>query len=301
VTNMPMFPEHASGDDDTPLPLIVAKKWGFPLAFHIVEGKYVYAIHDWVRGLLEEQDIRHIWLNFKKLNPNYGTLFSTSRMAYKTSNGRTHMRDFTTDAGLYLFTQRLRITTTRPILEEIRNFLAASGAFVDEVRLDPTTVLTSGAMTPDQAIDAGIAMYRAQGKDDEWIQARLDGKIKRNHFIIALKSAVADMLTPHHYATATDDIYRGLWGRTASHLRKQLELPKKASLRDHQPMLGLEYQRIAEGASAKKLGQRQELNWDEARDIVKMVAAFVGRQAKEMSELLEMDLATGFPLLITGS
>ena len=44
MTNLPMFPEHDSGNDDTPLPLLVAKKWDFPLAYHIVEGKYFYAI-----------------------------------------------------------------------------------------------------------------------------------------------------------------------------------------------------------------------------------------------------------------
>ena len=198
------------------------------------------------------------------------------------------------------FNQYLRTGHERPVLNEIRDFLAASGAFVDEIRLNPKTVLTSGAMTPDQALDAAIEMCRAQGKDDMWIQARLEGKIKRNHFVIALKEAVAETLNRRHYATATDDIYTGLWGRTAARLKQELDLPKKASLRDHQPMLGLEYQRIAEGASAQKLGQRQELTWQEAREIVKMVAAFVGRQAKEMGEMLETDLATGRPLLMGG-
>ena len=41
MTNLPMFPEHDSGNDDTPLPLLIAKKWGFPLAYHIVDGKYL--------------------------------------------------------------------------------------------------------------------------------------------------------------------------------------------------------------------------------------------------------------------
>jgi hypothetical protein len=76
-----------------------------------------------------------------------------------------------------------------------------------------------------------------------------------------------------------------------------LELPKKASLRDHQPLLALHYQGIAEEVSAQKLGQREELEWNEAREIVATVAAFIGRQAQETSQLLKMDLATGKPLL----
>jgi hypothetical protein len=300
MTILPMFPEHDSGSDDTPLPLLVAKKWDFPLAYHIVDGTYFYAINDWVRGLTGLKDVSSVWAHFKRHQTWNEILKSIQGLSYKASDGKTYSREFTVDKSLYLIAEYMRVTKSRPVLDEIRKFLAASGAFVDEIRLNPKSALTSGAMTPDQALDAAIEMYRAQGKDDEWIQARLDGKIKRNQFIIALKSAVADMLNPRHYATATDDIYRGLWGRTAARLKQQLELPKKASLRDHQPMLGLEYQRIAEGASAQKLGQRQELTWEEAREIVKMVAAFVGRQAREMSELLETDLATGFPLLISG-
>jgi len=300
VTNLPMFPEHDSGDDNTPLPLLVAKKWDFPLAYHIVDGKYYYTIQDWMRGLSGLKDISTIWAYFKKQEAWNQILNSIEYLPYKATDGKTYSREYIDADGLYIIAQYLRIKRSRPVLLEIRKFLAAAGVLIDEMRLNPKTVLTSGAMTPDQALDAAIEMYRAQGKDDEWIQARLDGKIKRNQFIIALKSAVADMLNPRHYATATDDIYRGLWGRTAARLKQQLDLPKKASLRDHQPMLGLEYQRIAEGASARKLGQRQELTWEEAREIVKMVAAFVGRQATEMSELLEMDLATGFPLLISG-
>jgi hypothetical protein len=152
-------------------------------------------------------------------------------------------------------------------------------------------------MTPDQVFEAAIEAYRAQGKTDAWIRARVDGKIKRHQFTNALAAAVSDVLNRSHYAIATDDIYKGLWGRTASYLKDELELPKKASLRDHQPMLALHYQGIAEEVSAKKLGERQELEWNEARQIVQDVAAFIGRQAKETSQLLQMDLATGKPLL----
>jgi hypothetical protein len=49
--------------------------------------------------------------------------------------------------------------------------------------------------------------------------------------------------------------------------------------------------------AAQKLGERQEVSWSEARAIVQHIAAFIGRQAKETSSLLGMDLATGRPLL----
>ncbi|HEX2907559.1 MAG TPA: hypothetical protein VHO69_11895 [Phototrophicaceae bacterium] len=142
-----------------------------------------------------------------------------------------------------------------------------------------------------------IDYHRKRGKDDRWIQMRIDSKIKRNQFTAALAEFVQDVLTPRHYATATDDVYRGLWNRTASTLKHELGISNSRSLRDHQPILALYYQGIVEEVCAEKLGEREELWWDEAREIIRHVAAIIGRQAKETSELLQKDLATGKPLL----
>ncbi|NJR12452.1 hypothetical protein HC776_00740 [bacterium] len=168
------------------------------------------------------------------------------------------------------------------------------------MRLDPKTVLVSGAITPDQALDAVIQMYRDQGKSDEWIQMRLQSKIKRDEFVKALGAAVQDFINHRHYAIATNDIYVGLWGRTAGHLKQELSVSKSGSLRDKQPMMALYFQGIAEEAAADKLGSRQDLTWHEARDIIKTVAGMVGRYANEMSVYLGKDLATGRPLLVKG-
>jgi hypothetical protein len=297
MTILPMFPEHDSESDDTPLPLLVAKKWDFPLAFHIVDDKYFYAIQDWVRGLTETEDIRLLWGQFKKQEHWNQMLISNQRLPYRASDGKVYQRDYTIDENLYTIAQYLRVTRARPVLNEIRQFLSKAGVFVDEVRLDPTRVLTSGAISPDQAIDAGIEMYRAQGKSDAWIQMRVESKIKRDTFVKALGHAIAEVLNRRHYAIATNDIYTGLWQRTAAKLKQELLVSKNGSLRDRQPTMALYFQGIAEEACADKLDQRQELSWNEARDIIKTVSSMVGRYAKEMSEYLGKDLATGRPLL----
>ncbi|MCK6580036.1 MAG: hypothetical protein L6Q98_18240 [Anaerolineae bacterium] len=148
---------------------------------------------------------------------------STRRLPYTAADGKTYKRDYTTDRGLYLIAQYLRVKHDRPVLDEIRRFLAAAGAFVD--------------------------------------------------------------------------IYRGLWGRPAAALRKELSISSNANLRDHQPTLALYYQGIVEEVCAQKLGEREEVWWEEARDIIRRVAAIIGRQAQETSALLERDIATGKSLL----
>jgi len=291
---LPIIPS-TNKNKDLPLPLIVAERWNFPLACVKTPNGPFYPIQDWIRGLTATNNPIRIWSDLK--NSTTQLFGSTVELPYKASDGKTYQVEHVNDKGLYVIAQGLRVTKSRPALAAIKRFLAEAGAFVDEVRLDPNSIVSSGAMTPDQAIDAAIQAYRAQGKDDKWIRARIEGKIKRNLFTAALNAAVAEALSPRQYATATDDIYVGLWGRTSAYLKGELKLPKSASLRDHQPTLALDYQRIAEGVAAQKLGDRSELSWEEARSIVKTVANFIGQQARATSELLNTDLATGKPLL----
>jgi hypothetical protein len=296
MTTLPLFPADSSNHDDKPLPLIVASRWNFPLAHVETEGGMMYAVQDWMRGLTGEQDTRYVLAKFKKTEIGKQVLTSSQRLKYKTSDGKTQQRDYINDKGLYLIAQYMRVTQDRPMLDEIRRFLASAGAFVDEVRREPEKLLES-VQNPDKLLDAFIAYYRKQGKDDRWIQTRIETKIKRNHFTAALNEFVIEAMTPRRFATATDDVYQGLWRRSAATLKEQLRVPKNGSLRDHQPILALHYQGIVEEVCAQKLEQRDEVTWDEARAIIQTIAAIIGRQADETSQLLQQDIATGSPLL----
>jgi hypothetical protein len=119
-----MFPDDTQRNDDTPLPLLVAKKWNFRLSYHIVDGKHYYAIQDWIRGLTGTEDIRRVWDQFKKQKLWNQTSISNRRLPYRASDGKTYPREFISDQGLYLIAQYLRPTRARPVLHEIREFLA---------------------------------------------------------------------------------------------------------------------------------------------------------------------------------
>jgi hypothetical protein len=289
-TLLPVIPD--ADDVSLPLPLIVAQKWGFPLAHIQTNEGYFYAVQDWLRGLTGEKNVGHVQANLKKQ-----LVISNDQLPYQATDGKTYQVDFTDDKGLYLIAQYLRSTKARPLLVAIKTYLSEAGAFVDLVRREPDTAITSGALSPDEAIDAAIDAYRRQGKDDRWISARLTGKIKRRQFTAALKAAVREMLTQPQYGQATDEVYKGLWGRTAVYLRKEMALPPKASLRDHQPALALSYQTLAEDVAAQKLGDQSELSWAEARQIVRVVAEMIGEQAAVTAKYLGVDIATGRVML----
>jgi hypothetical protein len=121
MTNLPMFPQSTS-NDDTPLPLIVAKRWNFPLAHISSENGKFYAVQDWMRVLSSENETRYLWAQFKKTDAGKQMLSSNQRLPYKASDGKTYQRDYTDDKGLYLIAQYLRVMHDRPVLDEIRLF-----------------------------------------------------------------------------------------------------------------------------------------------------------------------------------
>jgi hypothetical protein len=288
---------HLEDSQDLPLPLIVAHYWNFPLAHHVKGREYWYAIQDWIAGLLSA-DTRKASKRWDDMQRALGadTSVLVGHMPYVTREGKTYQRDFTNDKGLYLIAQHLRATKGRTLLAEIKEYLAKAGVFVDEIRRDPTHVVASGVLDPEQAIQSAIEEYRRRGKDDNWINARLTGIVSRHRFTTALKIAIKDIVQ-NHYARATNEVYLGLWSRTADILKTELDLSKKENLRDNQPTLGLMYQGIAEEACARKLGTREELPFQEGLEIIRQISVMIGEQAKITSQYLGMDLATGRALL----
>jgi hypothetical protein len=299
MNQLPLIFDNNSNNEELPLPLIVAQRWNFPLAHVQTEAGMVYAVQDWMRGLSGEESVRNLWTKFKTTAAWNQLSTLIHQLPYKAKNGKTYQLDHTSDKGLYLIAQYMRVKHDRPMLTEIRQFLAAAGAFVDQIRLEPELMVDS-VKDPDKLLDAFIAYHRKRGMSDEWIRIRFEGKIKRNRFTAALSEFVNEVLTPNHYRTATDDVYKGLWGRSAATLKQQLQLSKNDNLRDHQPEVGLHYQGIVEQVCAVKLQEREEVTWDEARDIIQTVAGIIGRQAEETSQLMKMDLATGKRLLASG-
>lgn len=265
----------------TPLPILVARKWRFELAYIDRDGNpdnYLYCARDWFIGL---GGSRQRWANTDKSRYR-----STILAPVKRANGKTDKLEFVNANDLYAIAQDMRGMQSRPQLQEIKDYLRDAGVVVDQLRRDPV-----------KAMDVALDGYQKQGKDDLWIQSRMDGKLSNKQFRAALVEAVGRMLTEGEFAGSQNTVYQGLWNRTAAQLKSELSLKKHQSLRDHQPTLALQYQSIAEQTAATKLGTKEYITLQEAQNVVRIVAQMIGRQARETGQALGIDLATGRPLL----
>lgn len=106
-------------DYDTPLPLLVAKRWDFPLAFVETDDGLYYSVQDWLRGLTGEIDVRRNWVKFKtKQNIEY------KNFAYKAANKKTYHTAYVKEREAIRILTMLRIMVGRKQIIAIRNFIA---------------------------------------------------------------------------------------------------------------------------------------------------------------------------------
>jgi hypothetical protein len=147
-----------------------------------------------------------------------------------------------------------------------------------------------------RSFDRAVTTYRAAGKSESWIEARIQGIVTRKEFVEALKVAVLNA-PPKIFMEATEKLYKGLWQRTTAQLRKELKIAKKANPRDHFGKYALIYTRLAEELATDKLGQAEIVPMSVAMEIVWTVAKMIGNQAKEVSKALGYDLVTERPVL----
>ena len=87
MTNLPFIFDDTTSSDDTPLPLIVAKRWNFPLAYHQTNDGIYYAVQDWIKGLVgvSSHQASKDWTKIKKK-----TSLSKRSLPYAAADGKTY-------------------------------------------------------------------------------------------------------------------------------------------------------------------------------------------------------------------
>lgn len=267
-----------------PLPLLVAREYGFKLSYHEDGNDYWYAIQDWIAGINSCDISRASNLWQKMLNE---TVISIHGLDYTATDGKTYQRPHTNDKGLYDIAAHMRATKARPILAKVKDYLAKAGVLVDQQRLDPEQAATY------------YLQSKYEGKPDTWIEARVQGIFARNKFTAALRDAIIN-IPPQMYAMATEVIHLGLLERTTKQLRSDLDITLKQNPRDYMGEYALIYLRLAENIAADKLGDSEQVTEIMAIEIIRTVASMIHEQYQATSKMLGRDLVTN-RLLLSGN
>jgi hypothetical protein len=270
--------------NDLPLPLYVAQQWAFELTYVDQDGNpsnYIYAVQDWLIGIMNtsKASAQETW---RVLNSQVE--IESSKLPYKASNGKTYQMFFTNAKGLYRIAQELRATKKRPQLDAIRQYLAAAGVLVDEIRRD-----------------AEAAADLIEDLETKHKRVREQGKKKRINFTETARET-HEKGNPN-YGAITNAEYEVLFGAAKDELVKTLGLTRSQAkrFRDHISTLALQALDAAETAGAirmKQLGRK--LSTSEQIDIVRHCAKLVAPAFWELANYLNIDLLSGKPLLGSG-
>lgn len=284
ANNLVYSPEDEN-DPRSIIEIIVARLGGTIRAYEKHYGSF-YCIADWVYNITgsKDKDRYKAWNDLKFLMSSQHALevskIHLEKGKFPSSKGTTIELDATDSTGLLYIFQFIYQAEPNDTIIAVRRYLAMAGYALDVMRQDP-----------ESAIDFAIDRYKALGKTPEWIQVRLQGKIVRKQFTTALEYALISIQN-WHYGAATNTIYVGLWGRVADVLKDQLRL-KKGNIRDNLSIIALSYLTIAESLSADKLGNKTELAFDEADDIIRKIALAIGEQVKMTEKISGRDMILG--------
>ena len=106
---------------------------------------------------------------------------------------------------------------------------------------------------PELAVDRAINHWKAKGKDDKWISARLKGKAERQFFTGVL---AAHGVNTTGFKDCTNAIYKPLWGGGAEVVRTRKSLPEKANTRESMTSLELMAVQLSEHLAGENIERK---------------------------------------------
>lgn len=115
-------------------------------------------------------------------------------------------------------------------------------------------------------IYCNISDYRRKGKTEDWIAKRINGKAIRNRFITCLMNH--GVATSLGFKICTIAIYKYLHGRSIAIIRKKMNLPNNANIRDNMSVTELSAIEFIESLSIDSIERLNARGSNECESII---------------------------------
>ncbi len=222
------------------LPVANRSKWD---AIHQIfyQGQNYYRVVDVIDALEVAQDPANYWSLMKGRIKSEG--FQETRQAImqfelkSTKDKRLRKHDYAPRVVLL----RLIQSIPSPHVEDLKMWLAETG----ELRIQQQEIERVEA-----ELEAIRADYRRQGRDEKWIEDRIQNIVGRNALTDQWRKRGA--VEHLHFARLTSLLHKGALGVTPSEHRQMKQLPAKTNPREHMDRVELALLTLAEVTTTAK-------------------------------------------------
>lgn len=278
-----------------PYPLLAAEKWGFQLDYYDVNGNpsdYLYHAVQWTLGLGASDETTFSRLKDQLLHSTQE--LKIELLPFESTDGKTYQVFFIDQKTCYMVAMAMRVTKNRPQLQDIRDYLAKSGEFVDWARRNPQQAIENltahqRKLEIEKAQRAGYGQHPAI----EWKKEH-DETLAAYHDLRKRYSVVCD--NPH-YGDLTNAEYKALFGEIASSIKTMLDTK---SILDALPSLPKQYLKTAYMALDATLAPHIDLSNDDILRIIRDVVEPLGDSLKAVASIKGIHHITEQPILNSG-
>lgn len=227
------------------------------------DEQWYFAAVDVIAILTESKDPGQYWRRMKQREPEVGTI-CTKFPLKNPKNNRTYQTDCANREGVFRIIQSM----PSPNVEPFKRWLARVGnERIEEIQ------------DPSKAIDRAREYYRMQGRDEEWITARLKSKDVRDELTDEWDARGIEQ--GKEYAILTAEISRGTFDITPSEHKKVKGL-KKQNLRDHMSSAELVFTMLGELSTTQIARNDDAQGFDENKKAARRGGQIAGNARREL-------------------
>ena len=274
--------------DKQPLPVDIARKYGFDLQRYETEQGNYYAVQDWIAGVAQSDNPRVYWSAMKRrAKADEKQMFTACKqLPYRATDGKDYQMDFASEATLYYITQRMQ---SAPYVNQVLILFSQYLAQVSKHRVNP-----GEAAAHYDALER--RRLASLGKDAKYIEDRRKSAVGRNLFTEAAKQFIFNM-PGFGYAKLTDEEYQGLLGRTARQLKEATGLK---NARDGMTSEAIGLLMAIESTAAQYFSNQQSVAFEDACQFMREMGEEFRPLVDSIQRRIGIDIGTGKPVLKSG-
>lgn len=240
--------------------------------------KWFFSIVDIIQLLTDSSTPRRYWSDLKiRLKKEAGS--------FEVYENIVHFKVRATDGKL----RETDMADTRTILRIIQSISTSKAepfkqwlAQVGEERAEETE-------NPELAIERMRDFYRGQGRDDQWINARIQNAVVRNDLTDEWSERGAN--EGQEFAVLTNIINKNTFGVTIAE-HKEIKSLKKENLRDHETNLELALTTLGEATSAELHRNRDTQGFEKLQEDASEAGKIAGNSRREIEKKLGRSVVT---------